>query len=951
MVLISQQARKRLPSFSSKERSELCQASLECLNAPERILKKCGVRLKIQLSKKLITIQISLLTNLFKNGSRKEQDYITHTLFSALNSDDVHSLEIACACLCEIVGDADLSDQLKIISNCHILLVHIVSNINRDETDFLRSVAKIYRVVASRVSDCKMADENTPEVDEAICRIFQDYLDVVCKWLSLCTDVDDVIGSSGVLVEMVRFLCLLIDMYPDMCATGDTDNTTAPYVQSIIQCCWNLLNSLIQAYTDNICTDDFAGGNGIKMIEFMHQASEDGDRIGIDMLIIYLFEALRGSFHIRDSLLSSPIDAGSMSELVLILTRYMQLTPQQLYQYFNAGNDFISSEEDENCELSVRHSGLDFISQVGSGSTKVIFEAVLKNTEEQLALMPSDGMLGETDVIWLEAVLFSFSAIAKKFVKKVVKENRVEVAPTLDLPGSRSSSPRTSLTDYDADIIRVVKILRKLLKMFYINFCSSLVSEDGSSQYMLCIVRGAISKTLRCYASILPMRVSIRPIIHTALQLLASRTQDGEEFEEVMAARLQHCKAMAALLQVVARQYGSDVALEEEHLVDSVINSCLSLCMECSDCTIHIPLETITMVISIATTALSNIVGADGVDLSQLTLPNYMALETISKLVNAGLAIWSNYCYDPFVLEVSKEMLNSVIRYCLFSDDLVHQFSTDFIPPIESVIASAKTGSSQKIICDAAIKLLVDASAPGINKFTTCSTALALPALEAINTMMHISLSASRQSDSCIDVGDTLFTFCALLSTGNISTLKNSISEELAVGVCCNIILCVNAIFETGVDYNYSAALGSFCHLFTTFSECVDPVSVKSTLQVVIEVAMNTDKSNNRRNIIVMGLVHIFSRCPSMLAEILTSMTISEDETALHFLLEDWYSLHPHLESEYSLRVSSRGIMEVIRLYSAQGVSEGFLFRTIRVLLGTLPILLRHEERGDEVHW
>jgi hypothetical protein len=889
------------------------------------------------------------LTNLFKNGSRKEQDYITNTLFSALNSADKESLEIACACLCEIMGDTDLSDQLKIISNCHSLLVHIVSDIDRDEVDFMRSVTKMYRVVACRVSDCKMAEENTPEVDEAVGGIFQEYLDVVCKWLKLCTDVDDMICSSGILVEMIRFICLLVDMYPDMCAAGNADEEYAPYIQSIIERCWSLLNALIQVYTENISGDE-CNTSGAKMMEFMHQASEDGDRIGIDMLIIYLFEALRGSFHIRDSLLASPIDAGSMSELVLILTRYMQLTPQQLYQYVNAGNDFISSEEDENCELSVRHGGHDFISQVGGGSTKIMFAAVLKNTEEQLELMPTDGgVLGETDVIWLEAVLFSFSAIAKKFVKKVAKMSRADLTIAQpSTPPSSSSSPRPSLSETDTDVFRVVNILRKLLRMFYVDFGNSLDSEHASSQ-MLCIVRGAISKSLRCYASILPMRVSMRPIIHTMLQLLAGTTQEGVQFEEILTARLQHCQALAALLQVAARQFGSETTLEEEHLVDSVINSCLTLCMECSDCTIHIPLETITMVISITVTALGDIVGADGADLSQLSLPNYIARESISRLVNAGLAIWSNYCYDPFVLEVSREMLNIVIKYCSFSDDLVHQFSADFIPPIESAISSAKTGSSQKIICDAAIKLLVDASAPEVNKFTTCSAALALPALDAINTMMQISLSASRQSDACIDVGDTLYTFCALLSTGNITALQKNISEDLAIGICRNVVLCVNAIFETGVDYNYAAALGSFCHLLTTFAECVDPSSVKATLQCVIGVAMETSKSNNRRNIIVMGLVHVFSRCPLMLAEILTSLRISQDETALHFLLEDWYALHPHLESEYSLRVSSMGMIEVIRLYSAQGVSEGFLVRTLRALLAKLPTLLNHDDGGKEV--
>jgi hypothetical protein len=115
------------------------------------------------------------------------------------------------------------------------------------------------------------------------------------------------------------------------------------------------------------------------------------------------------------------------------------------------------------------------------------------------------------------------------------------------------------------------------------------------------------------------------------------------------------------------------------------------------------------------------------------------------------------------------------------------------------------------------------------------------------------------------------------------------------------------------------------------FLSVMDDLSnVISLLQHLVRLISTAKRDENNRNILTMGIVHIFCRNPQLVASALSGLTLPGGGDGLTFMIDTWFELHPLLESRYNRHISSLGMMHVMEMYLAQGVGEAFLHRVLQ---------------------
>jgi len=890
LVLINQQVQRRLQSFSVQNRAYLRELAFSVLGGGEQLLLGCGTL---------------LLAYLFSNGSSEEKESIMSKLYSALSSEDTNAIHLACRCVCEIVEDTSFMDQINVLTSLHSRLRYIAESADRSEVELLRCIGKVYRVVATKVRDCKLADDFTADVDNAVTGVFESWLSTVCLWSIACVEVEDIMTSLGVLVEIARFIGVVVETFPLMCGA----NSSA--VQSAMHSAWRFLHVLVRLRGD----EEAEALSGVDWSQIAH----DGDRLGVDVLVIHLFEMLKACFNVptQQSKIGK-LNTDDMSQLILVLMQYFRLTPEQLNQIVSSGNEFIASEQDDSYELSMRHAGRLFLIEVYGSSPRTVFDSLLNTVERELKVGLQGFQKMEVSfemATWFEAVLLAFISISRPFLKRHVRSQRA-------VDSARSSVSKSKITDYD--ISRVVEVLRVLTDTF--NVVPPITGRTEEQNALFSVVRCAVSRTVTAYACLLAPHVDLSHLILTTVELVSPNYK-----QESHAARLEHCRALGELLNAAAKHFGSVQVMNGLQGLDRCIQGCISMCTDCTDATIHIPLESVSVFLRVANTATD-----ERHDSS--SAPRYMSNESVSSLVQVGLAVWSNYCYDPFALEVAREMMLYLVQYCLSRKEELSVFCEHYMAPLEHLIDSVTSGESgSKSICDMAIKLLVDAAARRNDDENSSNDVLVVPSLRAIVGVM----STYVRSDGCVDIGDTLFSLLCLLSTTTLNL--NNAPEELKRSLSAVSLQCVQQIFASFNEYMYSAAMGTMCQIATRLKDFTSEETLHKLLQCALDIVLNTGRGNNHRNIVIMGLVHIFCRNPVLVGRALNSVRVSPQQTALQYFFEAWYCLHPKLESPYSLAVSTAGLVEATRLYSQQGSSSGFLIRTLKVLLSTLQTLLLND--------
>lgn len=178
------------------------------------------------------------------------------------------------------------------------------------------------------------------------------------------------------------------------------------------------------------------------------------------------------------------------------------------------------------------------------------------------------------------------------------------------------------------------------------------------------------------------------------------------------------------------------------------------------------------------------------------------------------------------------------------------------------------------------------------------------------------------------------------------------------------------------------AIVGLLCHFLLSFSSVTELYKINLMLHHVL-LCLNNSGSSYVRYSMIMGLVHMFARNASLLANpsspLLgvmpvmpspptppTSSSLSSSfssslsllpippsqptqpstqptqVSALKFILDLWCTLHVHLTARYSSAISTLGLIELIKIFSRHSVNYSYALQVLQLSLSTLPRILLH---------
>lgn len=873
-----------------------------------------------------------------------------------------------------------MTTQLRILTNLSNRFHELTQNLpwrdNEAAIEALCLIAKIYRKIAAKASECKLADDIPTHEVELLVGSFRPWLEIILMKLSETFHTSEEIFSNlTLLLEMMKFISIAFECFPYLYEVNE--QTILPTVTGL---CWNYLICLIEI--KHLNSEELKG---------YETASADGDRVSIDIFVILIFELLQiclsateDGYHDSSSASSPLMGSNELMNLIRVLMRYIQLSSEQCEQAAYSGNEFIAAEEDDTLELSLRHTGKMFLKNLSKTSFKDLVGSIFHILETDLnefsgifftTTSPANESISFEWALKLEAMIFTLASIGRPIMKKYFKSLKGDCSPDPFGKPNHTQHHRkeTEQIFNEDDATRLSQIIHTLVNSFY-QFPSNVqekTSQEIASFSSLAIVRGGISKLLTIFTPMLVKFISLEPIISISLQLSLLPSIGPSDpclgFSEPLSSRLLHCRAFGELLRIASQTYGpmtitQNLSVNDQSLVQVALQSCVELCPLCNDSTIHIPLEIMTNLLNIITHSYESEFQSNQQPTAMETAV-LLSDDMIIHLVQIGLTVWSVYCYDPFAIEMAKDMLFATVHTCSFRPHTLTIFLEQFIPPIEHFIGELVGNQSSKIISDLAVKLLAESVSrtSSLSSYgPEASQRLSLPVIQAIIRIMHFSTDV----DGLIDVGDTLHSLVVLLSSKYfISASFSQSGDDILDELVQETLLCIRMIFTKCMDYNYSSAIGSLYQLISHFPSHQGQDrgnGYQEFIQQTVNLIMSLGKTNNHRNILIMGLIHIFNKNPFLVAESLghiqlTSLSgggesgVNTNETALQYLLEVWFELHPLLESPYSLSVSTNGLIELIRMYSLQGISSGFLIRVLRLLVETLPSVLRNEQQPQEV--
>lgn len=266
-------------------------------------------------------------------------------------------------------------------------------------------------------------------------------------------------------------------------------------------------------------------------------------------------------------------------------------------------------------------------------------------------------------------------------------------------------------------------------------------------------------------------------------------------------------------------------------------------------------------------------------------------------------------------------------------------FLDHFLPPLQHVVGEIMVNESSKVLATMGIKLLVDAASrpPSVSQSFRAVNFLAMSSTNEIIRIFH--MASEKGGD--VDVGDTIHSFACLLSAKSLDL--SFMSVEMGTDLSNHILRSVELIFADSKEYHFQVAVAAIYQIINHFLTVCNIPLLQNLLQFMVTFVSKSGKTNTHRNILLMGIIHIFNRSPLLIAQTLSLFQISSEESALQYLIDVWFDLHPQIESPYNLHVSSHGMVELIKIYCDRGASSGFLTRIFRILLTTLAGVVKNE--------
>jgi hypothetical protein len=838
----------------------------------------------------------------------------------------------------------------------------------------MRNVAKVYRLVAFRVCDARLANDFTADVDDRMTAIFSSWMSVVVEWCSVEMDADDIMESLGILIEAVQFLSVVAESFPVLCTPLDTASATGrSKVSAIMELAWGYLRTLVAVYTEVSSSSS----------EYSGHVAHDGDRIEVGVFVMHLFELLKVCINVSSQQTHAvSLSQSDLNDLMSMLVQFMQLNEEQVEQYLSDGNDFVAADQDDSLELSLRHTGCDFVHEMFMSSPMRIFEAIVSKVES--SLMNFYGMLSsessdanqdghvlltqgvaieqpvcipEAHLVQLEGSLFALRCMGRKFTKRYLRGQRFEgnCGSGGDDEnevgcGTKSGLSQTQATARDQEVERLQRIISGLVNTFFndnfLALATSSTCESGSDTSKLSILRGIISSLLSSYSQILPPSS-----LQFLLNVLITFSSTSLASVECIATRLYHCTALGVVCNLAVKHFQYNVLIVDDVFARS-LESFMDICLHAIDSTIHIPLENVTQLLNVASNALRA---------SDDDSPHFLPPTAVEKLIVLGLSTWSDYRNDPFSVEIAQEMVVALLSALkidghygteqLGSRERLSIFCQVYFPQLEEIVGSMSLGENSKNLGDIAIRVLVESmgSSPGVGSSTTAggsyddesNTIIHLmsdPTLRALCKVFELSLESNNQESDegyRIDIGETLRSVSIFFSIQglDLSTLDNDLRNEIITAV----VNAVHQILTDGDEYNYSAVCGCLSHMLVHFSDVMTGMdNVVVIIQHMVQLIHDVKPCENTRNILMMGIVHIFCRNPVFVSSALGTSTLQGGGNGLAFMIDTWFELHPQLESRYNRHISTLGMLHVVEMYISQGVGEAFLQRLLQLVVQTI---------------
>jgi hypothetical protein len=295
--------------------------------------------------------------------------------------------------------------------------------------------------------------------------------------------------------------------------------------------------------------------------------------------------------------------------------------------------------------------------------------------------------------------------------------------------------------------------------------------------------------------------------------------------------------------------------------------------------------------------------------------------------------IWESFSSDIFVVEVSRELLRSALKYTEHTFNIVIETRlATFALLLEKYDASPVSQSLALIMADVANHHFIQqsSSSNGIQVLLSLLNAF----MSAIANVMHCL-------EECLES-----LLLVLSSAESCRLLLQHVHEDSTHAFLQSLYLFVysNLDHVKSSSSNFvNATVGLFAHLVFDFSPYFAEEDLVKLMYKYVEVMQSTEVIGSRKSLLF-GLIYLFARCPNTIINLLWKLFSGMDKSEPNpfvFIYQQWSELHITLvHSKYNLSISSLGLIELIEAFNTNETNYSYASHACGLILKTISRLI-----------
>jgi len=693
IVLTNQQVGRGWRAFSQASKEKIVQLAFNgCGSDVPRVIRHSSTLL---LSK--IVSQMPLA---------ESRDIVAH-LTRTLMAPDLFSIAWTLRCLCAVADEVGHDLLLEVVKHAYHRILELVGTLDPSTAQVLRYAAKLMRHCVQKFGNARMHcgfDEGDMTI---VVEFLASWASSAVRWIKAhcCVRVEDVPARLGVMLEMLRGVTAAFDAFPDECHGAFPE---------AMQTSWVLLCLVRDAYFHNtlqIEAPSFSSSSSSSSSSFLAPPpaaasssgdsgyGSDGDRVDLEVLVQELLQLMCAGLTSSTATTVKELLAGNLQRLAAILSEYMQLTVEQREQWREDPNEFVASEQEESSEYSIRQTGADLIQEVCKNGREEAFQHILLDAQQELDRFVTDAAATSATtgsaassssgagvgvgvsvgggrggrarrMLRFEGVMWCLGCVGTTYLKYLKCERRFNRrAARAAAASAGANGTAAGGTDLDMSsksvappkgkelkAIAVVNALRpgdvwnvvgRVIHTVLLDGTATGTGEDAD------VLRGRAAWLFGVYADLIQDdHDAVRAASVALLALLSPH--------RALATRLQACRALGKVLSMPAHAaavtgppaagfetFGLAVVEECLHLIPLMTSSTLYFALE----TVHAALAAYAPCFDAVFAASSGAAAADGA----------RCRAALARVVDVGLHALRSFSTDPLLLDVSKDMLNSVL--------------------------------------------------------------------------------------------------------------------------------------------------------------------------------------------------------------------------------------------------------------------------------------------------